>query len=510
MGNITIANTTIEPSLAHRKADLFDAIAPQRDAWKRRNQYYHHKLEEICARTVRPGSRVLELGCGTGDLLAALQPARGVGVDVSRGMITVAQRKYPQFDYIVGDASALAINETFDYVVMSDLVGHLDDIWATFRQVHDMMRPDSRLVLTYYNFVWEGVLRVGEQIGWKMPQEHQNWLGMSDITNLLSLNHFVVEQATTDLLMPIDLPVLSTLANDYLAKTPLLSWACLVQSFVARPVPRPPERHLSVSVLIPCRNEVGNIVDGVELTPEMGSHTEILFVDGSSTDGTIEEIERMIAEYRDIKDIRLIHQVPRGEAAEAVAGGTATQPKMLKLGKGDAVRKGFDAARGDVLMILDADLTVPPDDLPKFYAALAEGKGTFINGTRLVYPMEDEAMPFVNYLGNKVFSWLFTWLLEQPIKDTLCGTKVLLKTDYEKIKAGRAYFGDFDPFGDFDLLFGAARQGLSIVEVPVRYRRRQSGYSKVTTYRHGLLLVRMCIIGFRRLKLPKWLGRAQR
>jgi glycosyltransferase involved in cell wall biosynthesis len=182
---------------------------------------------------------------------------------------------------------------------------------------------------------------------------------------------------------------------------------------------------------------------------------------------------------------------------------------MLKLGKGDAVRKGFDAASGDVLMILDADLTVPPEDLPRFLHPLATGKGRFVNGTRLVYPMEERAMKFVNYMGNWFFSKLFTWLLEQPIRDTLCGTKVLLKSDYEDIKAGRKHFGEFDPFGDFDLLFGAARLRLKIGDIPIRYRRRVAGESKVSVLRHGMLLARMTLIGFYRLKLLVWLRRSR-
>jgi glycosyltransferase involved in cell wall biosynthesis len=227
----------------------------------------------------------------------------------------------------------------------------------------------------------------------------------------------------------------------------------------------------------------------------MGSHTEIIFVDGNSNDGTVEMIEEVIRENAGRRDVKLIHQVPPGSADGAGHG------KMLKLGKGDAVRKGFAAAQGEVLMILDADLTVPPEDLPKFYLALVEGSGDFINGSRLVYPMEREAMRFLNKLANKAFGALFTWLIEQRLKDTLCGTKVLLKRDYERIVAGRSFFGDFDPFGDFDLLFGAAKQSLKIVEVPVRYRERTYGDVKIRRFKHGLLLLKMSAIAFAKLKL---------
>jgi glycosyltransferase involved in cell wall biosynthesis len=235
-------------------------------------------------------------------------------------------------------------------------------------------------------------------------------------------------------------------------------------------------------VIVPCRNEAGNIAQILERTPTLGRGTELIFVDGRSTDGTVERIQEAMARYQGPHTIRLLHQ---GEG----------------VGKGDAVRKGFEAATGEVLLILDADVTVDPEALPKFYDAIADGHGEFINGSRLVYPMEQQAMRVLNLVGNKFFSLVFTWLLEQRLRDTLCGTKALLRRDYVKIKAGREYFGDFDPFGDFDLLFGAAKQNLKIVEVPVRYRDRIYGETKISRFQHGLLLLRMCWIAYKRFKL---------
>ena len=169
-------------------------------------------------------------------------------------------------------------------------------------------------------------------------------------------------------------------------------------------------------------------------------------------------------------------------------------------GKANAVREGFDMATGEILMILDADLTTPPEDLPKFYDAIRYNKGEFINGSRLVYPMEKEAMQLLNYLGNKFFSSFFTFLMSQYVKDTLCGTKVLRKSDYEKIKANRSYFGDFDPFGDFDLLFGASKLNLKITEIPVRYRQREYGSTQISKFKHGLLLIRMSFFAARKIR----------
>jgi glycosyltransferase involved in cell wall biosynthesis len=202
-------------------------------------------------------------------------------------------------------------------------------------------------------------------------------------------------------------------------------------------------------------------------------------VDGHSTDGSCEEIEAIIRESSD-KEIRLLIQPGQG--------------------KGDAVRYAFAHAKNDVLMILDADLTVPPEDLPKFYHAIASRKGEFINGTRLVYPMEREAMRMLNILGNKFFSVALSWLLNQPLKDTLCGTKVLLLRDYQAIARGRNYFGDFDPFGDFDLIFGAAKLNMKILEVPIRYRERTYGSTNISRFRHGWLLLKMTLFAFRKLK----------
>lgn len=496
---------------AEKKRELtlhFDAMAGQRDRWKAKNAYYHRSLERLCGRFVPPGRRVLELGCGTGDLFAALapDPETSLGVDLSPAMVERARAKYPGLRFETNDAEALELPDEapFDFIVASDLVGHLQDVYATFRNLRPFCHADTRLVVTYYNFVWEGVLRAGEHLGWKMPQRHQNWLGMQDLENLLSLGDFRVVARGWDVLLPVRVPLVSDLVNAAAPRIPGLRHFCLVQYAVARPAP-PRARRLdrpSVSVVVPCRNEEGNIDEAVARIPDMGRRTEILFVDGHSSDGTVEKIEQAIERYRGVREIRLLHQTSRD------AGAPAEDPsRMLSLGKGDAVRKGFAAAKGDILMILDADLTVPPEDLPRFVEVLEEGKAQFVNGSRLVYPLEEESMRVVNLWGNKAFSLAFTWLLGQPIKDTLCGTKVLLRQDYERIAAGRSYFGNFDPFGDFDLLFGAARLGISIVDMPVRYARRTAGLSKVRVLSHGLLLVRMCWLAFRKLKWNRWLGR---
>jgi SAM-dependent methyltransferase len=460
---------------------LLDAQAADDARWKRKNGYYYESIEKIVSVHVPPGASVLEIGCGPGDLLNALAPSRGVGVDLSPAFVAQARSKFPHLDFVAGDAESLPLDEKFDYVVLSDLIGYLDDVQRAFDQLRRVCHPRTRIVITYFNYLWQPLLKLGEAAGLKRPQPEQNWLALEDLTNLLSLAGFQTIQQGYKLLLPVRVPLLSTLCNRVLANLPLLRKLSLVEVVVARPAPVPvPEESLSVSVVVPARNERGNIENAILRTPLMGRRTEIVFVEGNSSDGTAAEIERVVAAYPG-RDIKLILQ---GDGR----------------GKGDAVRKGFAAATGDVLMILDADLTMPPEDLPKFFRALASGRGEFINGSRLVYPMEKQAMRFLNTLGNKFFSLAFTFLLGQRFKDTLCGTKVLLRSDYARIAAGRSYFGDFDPFGDFDLIFGAAKLDLKIVEVPIRYKDRTYGSTQISRFRHGWLLLRMVLFALRRIR----------
>ncbi|HEX3629485.1 MAG TPA: glycosyltransferase [Candidatus Dormibacteraeota bacterium] len=485
----------------------YDRLASRRDHWYRRNRRYHDYIERSLTRLLPAGQAVLELGCGTGNLLGALRPQTGYGIDLSPAMVEIARRKYPTFRFDVQDAEQLEGGPKLDIVVASDLVGELLDITAMLERVQAVSRAETRLVLTFHNPALEGLLRVGQRAALTMPPARQNWIGPNDVLDLLALSDFETEHVQTGLLLSALLPGLEATADAIPATTPVLGWLNAVTIVVARPRrPRTQTWPLSCSVIIPCRNEVGNIEAAVARMPVMGSSTEIVFVDGASSDGTPDRIEEMRRRYAGVKPIRLIHQVEAPAATQASLGATEAPAAMLKLGKGDAVRKGFTAARGDVLMILDADLTVPPEDLPRFFNAIAAGKADFANGNRLLYPMEERAMKFINYVGNKFFGSLFTWMLGQRIRDTLCGTKALRRESYDRIVAGRAEFGDFDPFGDFDLLFGAARLGLRIVDVPVRYRRRRSGVTKVRVVRHGLLLLAMSAVAFRAFKLPGWLG----
>ncbi|MBI1784627.1 glycosyltransferase [Candidatus Sumerlaeota bacterium] len=440
---------------------------------------------------------VLDIGCGNGRILGSLKVRRGVGIDYSAAAIELARLANPHLEFHRADAEGeISLNETFDYVLFNLAVGDFLDVWKAFRNVRKFCRPETRVIVTYYNFIWDPLIRASTKLGLRRAWPEQNWFSIQDIETMLALNGFEILHDGTRTLFPLPIPGISHLCNRFLAHLPLFRHFNLLTYCVARPMAgdlaRTPEQK-SVSIIIPTRNEKGNVADAVARTPELGSHTELIFVDGDSSDGTVEEVEEQIETNRGKRDIKLIHQVPRNTEPES--------KKMLKLGKGDAVRKGFAAAQGDILIILDSDLTVPPEDMEKFYLALAENRAEFINGNRLSYPMEKQAMRFLNLVANRMFGILFTWLLGQSVKDTLCGTKALNKKAYEVIAENRGYFGDFDPFGDFDLLFGAAKQNLKIMDLPVRYRARTYGDIKIERFKHGMILLKMCWFAFKRFKI---------
>ena len=458
----------------------FDALSTETARSRRQKRHYHREQTRYFKYLVTENKRVLELGCGSGDLLNALNPSYGVGIDISPGMVKLAQEKYPRLTFQEADAQRLNLlpQATYDYIILSDVVGYLDDIQACLEGLQPFCGPHTRLIISYYNFLWEPVLKFGEFLGFKTPTPEHSWLTPNDMRNLMSLADYQVVKTERQLLFPVYIPVISWLLNN-LGTLPVINKGCLCHYTVARTSPSHETKEFSVSIVIPCRNERGNIEPAIQRLPRFGTSQEIIFVDGHSTDGTQEEIKRVQMRYPD-RDIKLVVQD--------------------QTGKGDAVREGFQEARGDILMILDADLTVPPEDLPKFYRAIASGKAEFLNGCRLVYPMEGEAMRVLNLFANKLFALTFSWLLGERLKDTLCGTKVMFRDDYLTLVRNRSYFGDFDPFGDFDLLFGASKMNLKIIEVPVRYRNRQYGETKIHRFRHGMMLLRMVIHAYRKLK----------
>jgi SAM-dependent methyltransferase len=453
-------------------ASLRDSEAPRR--------YYRERLCEVYRNVIPPGKTVLELGCGFGDLLAALQPRKGVGIDISPGMIAHARQRHPDLTFLEGDAHSFDLQEKFDYVICSDLVNDLWDVQAVLRNVHRHSHPSTRVVLNLYSRVWELPRRVAEFTGAARRLLPQSWLTTGDMANLLYLSDFDLIRTSPEIILPLGIPGISPFFNRGLAHLWPFHLLSMTYVMVCRPMPLAqsgPEP--VVSVVVAARNEEGNVPSIFDRVPQMGAGTELIFVEGNSSDDTYGAIERELAKRPGFNG-KLLKQPGKG--------------------KGDAVRAGFAAAAGDLFMILDADLTVAPEDLPRFYEAWRSGKAEYVNGVRLVYPMESRAMRFFNLLGNRFFSMAFSWLLGQNIKDTLCGTKVLSRQDYAVIAANRSYFGQEDPFGDFDLIFGAARFCLKFVDIPIRYRERVYGETNIRRWAHGWLLIRMLVKGMFKLK----------
>lgn len=480
INSINNIQSDVSPSKSKEKViQQMNGLAENREKWIRKNKYYYQNLIEFLKFNIPEGSKIIEIGSGTGYLLNSLNPSRGVGIDISPAMIRTAKENYPDHEFYLMDSENITIDEKFDFVLISDTIGYFEDVQKSFEQIQKLCNNGTRVIITYINFLWLPVLNIAEFLKLKMPQVRNNWLDISDITNLLGLANYDIIKTGKKFLLPVYVPLLSGFINKFLANLPLINKLCLTK-FIISKTSAGENLPDTVSVIVPARNEKGNIEQIVKRIPRMGNHTEIIFVEGNSTDGTYEEIKSVCQKYSGDLDLKYAQQDGKGKA--------------------DAVRKGFEMAGCRILMILDADMTVPPEDLPKFYDAISSGRGEFINGSRLVYPMEDDAMRTLNIMGNKFFSIMFTWILNQRIKDTLCGTKVLTKKNYENLKTTKKFLGDFDPFGDFDLIFGAAKLNLKFAEIPIRYKARIYGETNISRFKHGWMLLGITFFAMRKFK----------
>ena len=449
-----------------------DAVAEHRELWINSNRYYYDYLKRLLRFIVEPKRRVLEIRCQTGHLLASVEPARGVGVEISQVMVERACRSHPQLHFVQADPEEIDLGEKFDYILFSHIYDTID-ILRAFVQIRQHCTAQTRLLIINYNHLWQPLLELATKLGLRSCFVEPNWVSEYDVRDFLNLAGFRAVRTHRLILFPKWIPLISNLLNNFVAKLPGLRRLCMMQVIVARPEPEPnAEEDVSVSVVIPCRNEHGNVQPAVERLPEMGRHTEIIFCNDKSTDGTPDEILRIQALYPN-RDIRLV--------------------EGPGLGKAENIWTGFRAARGDVLMILDGDLSVMPEELPYFFHVLVSHRGEFINGSRLIYPMATKAMKFANMIGNKFFGMVFSFLLDQRIKDTLCGTKVLWRGDWLRMERILNTWGIKDIWGDYELLFGASRLHLEVVEVPVHYQERIYGVTKMTkVFSNGLRMLRIC------------------
>ena len=466
----------------------FDKLSVVRESWISKSSGFYSEDIKIMKEYVPEESRVLEVGCGTGHLLAALKPSVGVGIDISKGMIKEAKKRYSNIKFIEADiedeSSLNIIGETFDYIIISDTIGYLSDIETTLNYFHKFSNADTRFIVAYYSPFWEPILNIAAKFKIKMPELQKVLLSENDIASLLNSSGFETVNKQKKILFPFKALGLGRFINRFIACLPVFSYFCLRSYVICRSMKAAAlDLPKSASVIIPCRNEKGNIRNALERLPIFTKDIEIIFVEGHSKDGTWEEVKEVIVDKSFIK---------KGFKMSAI--------QQKGIGKADAVFEAFSIATKDVLIILDGDLTVPPEDIPKFWKKISQGEAEYINGSRLVYPMENEAMRFLNYIANKMFSLLFTWLLGQRYTDTLCGTKVIRKRHFDKACIRNKDLGHFDPFGDFFIIFGAARLNLKMIEVPIRYRAREYGETQISRFSHGFLLIKMVIFAFFKLK----------
>jgi SAM-dependent methyltransferase len=470
-----------------RTRSLLARIALRRESWIKRNRYYYGLVSRLLRFLVEPQKRVLSVRCGIGNLLAVVRPSEGKGIDICPEIVEIAKQRHPGFDFAVAFPDkeefqqAFMPGQKFDYILFND-IGDTVDVLQALRNLRPLCLRHTRLLIATYNHLWEPLVTFAEWLGMKVPRAEQNWLSTADIRNLLKLADFEALETHRIVLLPKYVPLLSTFLNRFCARLPFLNRLCMTQVVVARMLaPSIPKEELSVSVIIPCKNERGNVQDTVCRMPQLGRETEMIFCDDQSSDGTAEEVMRMRTGY---------------------------PQKQIRLEKGPGICKsknvwtGFNAATGDILMILDADLTTMPEQLVYFLEVIASGQAEFVNGSRLVYPVPKGAMNTANMLGNKFFSVAFTYLLGQRVKDTLCGTKVLWRSDWERIRPMLGSWGTEDRWGDYELLFGAAKLNLKILDLPVHYQERIYGSTKMTkVFRNGLIMLKMCWYGFLKLTL---------
>ncbi len=371
-------------------------------------------------------------------------------------------------------------NQKGNYIVFKNSFAFTKDIQNEINKTYKKCKSETRVLVIYFNFFWRPILDLAEKLNLKesTSDTEPNWLSQNDINNVFELENFEKVKEGKILVFPFQ-GKLFEIINKLLSLIPIFKELGLITYQIYRPKIRGDE--YSVSIIIPARNESGNIKGVLSKLPKFKKGLEVIFVEGHSKDDTYQKIQSEIINNKR-KDIK------------------AYIYKQKMVGKNDAVKLGFSKAKNELFMILDADLTVNPSELVKFYNAISQNKGELVIGSRLIYPMEKQAMRLLNYFGNKIFSVIFSFIIEQKIKDTLCGTKAILKKNYEAIKENQRYFGNFDPFGDFDLIFGAAKQNFKIVEIPVRYQERKYGSTNIDRFRHGLLLIKMSFIGLQKLK----------
>ena len=388
----------------------------------------------------------------------------------------------------VGDPShyqAMENKNSHQIIFFPDYFSRHPDLQGMLKGLRSKMERGDRIAALLFNPYLYWAYKIANRLGWRQGEIPSIFLTASSLKNLVRISGFEVVQMRMIGLFPFHLLGLGEILEKVFSSMPWLRNLALSTLVVLRPLPNfgaKNEANPSLSIIIPARNERGNIENAVLRLQKLNQEIklEIIFVEGHSGDSTWQEILRVQQAWSHSFTIHCFQQTGRG--------------------KNDAVRLGFSKASGDLLTILDADLTMPPEFLRRFYDAWCENCGDFVNGNRLLYPMEGEAMRFLNRCGNVFFAHAIAFVLQAPLGDTLCGTKLLTRDDYNRLVRWREDFGDFDPFGDFELLYGARVLWLGLIDMPMGYKDRVYGQTNIHRFRHGLMLLRMFFIGWWKIR----------
>lgn len=452
-------------SFSERVIEYFDSIGKEHSLWRSQMAYYVQHTREFLQKVIPADKKILLIGCLSPEILESLNPSVGVGLDVSERLIRRAKDRNTQrnISYVCSLPENYSTHLKFDYVVLLNHVDYSEDLTILMKSLKGFTHADSKVVISMLNPLWHPFIRLASRLRIRIPDCERNLVAAKSLQNILEIQEFRVNEICRRVLVPKPIPLLSQLFNQFLSRLPILNSLCFIQYVIAQPAPREKQR-LSCSVIIPCYNEEGNIAECVRRVPNMGDATEILVVNDGSQDNTQGAVRSLQKKHPNVTLI--------------------TYEKNK--GKGRAVLEGMKRANGDILMILDADMTVPPEEMVDFYEAIQSGAAEFVSGTRFLYPMEQEAMRLTNFVGNHLFSKLVQIIVGAEYSDTLCGTKAFL----------RSQFADFrleDPrWGDFDLIFHAARRKLRCMQIPVHYKSRIHGVSKMKAFSSGISFLKLC------------------